>query len=89
MVALAHITVAAWQKHESWMYEQQSLATSFNTPPWILHLCQEYGILDLSGAFGEEQGAPFQQLDTSTLLPPGFDFDFFDGSMWENPGLSN
>lgn len=89
MVALAHITVAAWQKYESWMYEQRNLSTSFKTPDWILHLCQEYGILELSGPLGEEAGAPFQQLDASILLPPGFDFDFFDWSIWEQPGLGN
>lgn len=96
IASIVQITLAAWQRRymrlrQRHQRSQQRLSVELlsesETPLWIQELRQKFDLPELESTFAADPTARDPAIDTSQLLPPGFDFDAIDWSFWENSNL--
>ena len=94
IAAVARITVAARQKYDAHIIQQQratgTVTTDAREPTgWIAELCQNFGLPQVNTATADDSDAfQFAAMESSDLLPADFDFDMIDWSIWEETRMN-
>ena len=90
VVSIVQMTLGAWQRRHKHIQQQCQDVEMLNataTPPWIVELRRNFSIPEEKPTHAPDSAATEPAVDFSQPLPPDFDFDFIDWSVWEDPNL--
>lgn len=86
VVSIVQMTLVAWQRRYTHVQQQcqdVDMLDATETPPWIVELRRDFNIPEELATHAPTEPA----VDFSQLLPPDFDFDSIDWSVWQDPNL--
>ena len=93
VVSIVRMTLVAWQRRHTHMQQQcqqpqdVDMLSATETLPWIVELRRNFNIPEEQPTHAPDSTAKETAVDFSQLLPPDFDFDSIDWSVWQDPNL--
>ena len=90
VVSIVQMTLVAWQRRYTYMRhkcQDVDVVNATETPLFIVELRRNFNVPEQNPAHASDLMATEPAVDFSQLLPPDFDFDSIDWSVWEDPNL--
>ena len=83
IVSIVRMTLVAWERRINHLRQQHNGANVGESPSWIQELRRNFDLPEVP----TQAPDPTTAMEMSPLLPPDFDFDSIDWSVWGDPNL--